>query len=71
MAYLAIAELSHVDADVVPATHPLQLSVTLQTLTRVQQSHTAVTPAVASRQLRLSVSKECLVSSVQCLVSGV
>ena len=45
---LAIAELCHVDTDVVPATHPLHLSVALQALPSVQELHAAVTAAVAN-----------------------
>ena len=50
--YLVITELGHVDALVVDATHPLQLAVTLQTRPSVQQSHPAVTAAVADLHLK-------------------
>ena len=53
--YLVITELGHVDTLVVVATHPLQLAVTLQTRPSVQQSHPAVTAAVADLHLKYEI----------------
>ena len=49
---LLIAELGHVDTEVVVSTHPLQPPVTLPTLASVQQPHSAVTAAVADLHLK-------------------
>ena len=50
-----ITELGHVDAVVVVATHPLQLAVTLETGPSVQESHPAVTAAVADLHLKYGI----------------
>ena len=55
--HLVITELGHVDTLVVVATHPLQLAITLETLPSVQQSHPAVTAAVADLHLKYPIIK--------------
>ena len=58
---LAVADLCHVDAEVVPAAHPLHVLVALQTLPAVEELHAAVTAAVASVELTEIVVSDAVV----------
>ena len=61
MTDLAVADLCHVDAEVVPAAHPLHVLVALQTLPAVEELHAAVTAAVASVELTEIVVSDAVV----------
>ena len=63
MAHLAVTDLCHVDAEVVPDAHPLHVLVALQTLPAVEELHAAVTAAVASVELTEIVVRDAVVTT--------